>query len=63
MDNTKSNSNIFIKTFIFHRPCVSVLECLSLEGRFAHQESEEDAANAPNIHLVTIAFLAEDLGE
>ena len=32
-------------------PRVGVLQGLRLEGRFAHKQGVEDAANAPNIHL------------
>ena len=52
-----------VTKLLFHRPRVRVLECLCLEGRLAHQEGVEDAPNAPHIHLVTVAFLAKDLGE
>ena len=43
-------------------PIVSVFQSLGLEWRFAHQECVEDAAQGPDVDLITVALLAEDLG-
>ena len=42
-------------------PGVGLLQGLGLEGRFAHQKGVEDTAEGPDIHLVTVTFLPQNL--
>ena len=47
---------------ILFDPCISILERLCLERRFTHEERVEDTSKAPDVHLVAVSLLAEDLG-
>ena len=42
-------------------PRVGVLERLRLEGRLAHEQRVEDAADGPDVHLEAVPLLAQHL--